>query len=127
MYCMCTHYESGDERHHIGDDHLHSRGVSVKSNVSEHHAVHQRSQQEVNVTDEDHAQAHLHQGLWFLQAATTQSWGGTEWEHVESQNNTERVAEILDKVTSSALSVLYWSETQEPGQTHSRDVTCIND
>lgn len=78
MYSLRTHYEPGDECHHIGDDHLHGRGLSVESNVSEHHAVQQRSQQEVNVTDENHAQAHLHQSLWFLQAATTQSWGRTE-------------------------------------------------
>lgn len=70
---MCTHYKAGDKCYHIGDDHLRDCGLLVKADVSEHHAMHQRSQQEVNMADADHAQAHLHQGLRLLQAGTTQS------------------------------------------------------
>lgn len=69
----CTHDKAGGEGEHIGDGVLHGPGLLVEVDVSEHHAVHQRSQQEVNVTNEDQAQTHLHQGLGFLQAGTTHS------------------------------------------------------
>lgn len=73
---MCTHHKAGGESEHVGDGVLHGPGLLVDVDVSEHHAVHERSQQEVDMADEDHAQSHLHQGLGFLQAGTTRSWGG---------------------------------------------------
>lgn len=41
--------------------------------MSQHHTVHQRSQHEVDVPEQDHAEAHLHQGLGFLQGAATKT------------------------------------------------------
>lgn len=69
-----THHQAGGERHHVGDGVLHGAGLLVEVDVSEHHAVHQRSQQEVDVAEEEHAQAHLHQRLRFLKPGATQSW-----------------------------------------------------
>lgn len=68
-----THHKAGGESDHVGDGVLHGPGLLVEVYVSEHHAVHQRSQQEVHVTNEELAQTHLHQGLGFLQAGTTHS------------------------------------------------------
>lgn len=70
---LCTHHKAGGESDHVGDGVLHGPGLLVEVDVSEHHAVHQCSQQEVHVTNEELAQTHLHQGLGFLQAGTTHS------------------------------------------------------
>lgn len=70
---LSTHHKAGGESDHIGDGVLHGPGLLVEVDVSEDHAVYQSSQQEVNMTNEDHAQTHLHQGLGFLQGGTTHS------------------------------------------------------
>lgn len=71
---LSAHHEAGGDGEHVGDGVLHGPGLLVEVDVSQHHAVHQRSQHEVDVTDQDHAQAHLHQGLGVLQRAATKSW-----------------------------------------------------
>lgn len=55
-----THHEAGGDGEHVGDGVLHGPGLLVEVDVSQHHSVHQGSQQEVNVPNEDHAQTHLH-------------------------------------------------------------------
>lgn len=76
MQCVseCTHHQAGGESHYIRDGILHGPGLLVKVDVSEHHAVHQRSKQEVHMADKNHAETHLHERLGFLQAGTTHSW-----------------------------------------------------
>lgn len=78
IMCLRTHHKAGRESNYIRDGVLQGPGLLVEVNVSEHHAVHQRPQQEVNMAKKDHAQTHLHQGLGLLQAGTTHPWGG-EW------------------------------------------------
>lgn len=71
--CVYTHHQARCESHHIRDSVLHGSGLLVEVDMSEHHTVHQRCQQEVNMANEDHAQPHLHQGLRVLQVGTTHS------------------------------------------------------
>lgn len=73
LMCLSTHHQARGESEHIGDGVLHGPGLLVEVDVSEHHAMYQSSQQEVNMTNEDHAQTHLHQGLGFLQVGTAHS------------------------------------------------------
>lgn len=50
-----AHHEAGGDGEHVGDGVLHGPGLLVEGDVSQHHAVHQCSQHEVDVTDHDHA------------------------------------------------------------------------
>lgn len=49
--CISTHHQARCESHHIRDGVLHGPGLLVEVDVSEHHTVNQRSQQEVNMTN----------------------------------------------------------------------------
>lgn len=62
---------------HDGDDVrdgvLHGPGLRVHVDVSEHGAVHQRSQEEVHVSHHHQPQPHLHQGLVVLEVGRAYS------------------------------------------------------
>lgn len=72
-----THHEARGHGEHVGDGVLHRPRLLVQVDVPQHHAVHQGAQQEVDVPDQDHAQAHLHQGFGLLQGAATHPWEAT--------------------------------------------------
>ncbi|PWA15272.1 hypothetical protein CCH79_00008569 [Gambusia affinis] len=69
-----THQHTGEERDHVGDGVVHASRLLVQVDLPEHDAVHQRPQQEVDVTDEDDVQTHLHQGQRLLQVVATRAW-----------------------------------------------------
>lgn len=70
---LAAHHQAGGDGEDVGDGVLHGPRLPVQGEVSEHHAVHQRPQQEVDVAHQDQAQAHLHQGLGLLQRTATKS------------------------------------------------------
>lgn len=71
---LSAYHKAWGQGEHVGDGVLHGPRLLVQVDVPQHHAMHQGPQQEVDVTDQDHAQAHLHQGLGLLQGATTHPW-----------------------------------------------------
>ncbi|CAG5883601.1 unnamed protein product [Menidia menidia] len=75
----------GRQRHHVGHGVVGGPGLRRRAPPPQHHAVHQRAQQEVEVAQHDQAQPHLHQGGGLLQAAATHTWGGTGWVKEPSQ------------------------------------------
>lgn len=70
---LSAHHKARGQGEHVGDGVLHGPRLLVQIDMSEDHTVHQSPQQEVDMTDEDHAQTHLHQGLGLLQGAATHS------------------------------------------------------
>ena len=70
-----SHHEASGEGHHVGDSVCGGAGL-VQADVSEHGPVYQRPQQEVDVTQQHHAQTHLHQSLGLVQPGAAHTWGG---------------------------------------------------
>lgn len=69
-----TYQQACHNGNDIGDGVHHCPGLSVHVNVPEHSAVHQRSQEEVDVAGQHQAQANLHQGFVVLEVGATYSW-----------------------------------------------------
>lgn len=76
MLNLVTYQQACYDGDDIRDGIHHHGGLNSDGDVPVHGAVHQSSQQEVDVAHQHQPQAHLHQGLVVLEAGATYSWRG---------------------------------------------------